>query len=103
MDLNQWVDELFEVFDENRVVGILINTTAPAAATTTITTADYNTIVHIVMVYAFDTCSLLTTGLFQTRDDFLGLVEITLKHATIGTETEGREAVPRDFILRPRR
>ncbi|KAK2142826.1 hypothetical protein LSH36_909g00076 [Paralvinella palmiformis] len=37
-----------------------------------------------------------------TRDDFLGLVELTLKHTLIGTETAERRPVPRDFILRPR-
>jgi len=44
-----------------------------------------------------------TMSYFQTRDDFLGLVELTLKHTLIGTETAERRPVPRDFILRPRR
>ena len=42
-------------------------------------------------------------SMFQTRDDFLGLVEIPLEHAHISTERSDRELQSRDFILRPRR
>ena len=40
---------------------------------------------------------------FQTRDDFLGLVEIPLSHTQIAAEAQGRDIVAKDYILRPRR
>ena len=41
--------------------------------------------------------------ILQTRDDFLGMVEIPFSHTSIVTESSGREVVARDYILRPRR
>lgn len=46
---------------------------------------------------------LIHAIILQTRDDFLGLVEIPLEHALISTEHPHRTLHPRDFILRPRR
>ena len=39
----------------------------------------------------------------QTRDDFLGLVEIPLEHAVINIEHPDRQIPAKDFFLRPRR
>jgi hypothetical protein len=44
-----------------------------------------------------------TIRYLQTRDDFLGLVEIPLNHTTIVTERPGRDVACKDYILRPRR
>lgn len=41
--------------------------------------------------------------LLQTRDDFLGLVEIPLMHTNIATERPEREINAKDYFLRPRR
>ena len=51
--------------------------------------------------FPYNTKHLLFT--LQTRDDFLGLVEIPLSHTQINTEAQGRDIVAKDYILRPRR
>lgn len=39
----------------------------------------------------------------QTRDDFLGLIELNLNHMSISTERVSRDITCKNFVLRPRR
>ena len=50
-------------------------------------------------VIGFLTLLLLTV---QTRDDFLGLVEIPLHFLGIGVEADGRDIPCKNWVLRPR-
>ena len=70
---------MFEVYDENRVVSEIL----------------------LLVFNRFSTVALVFS--IQTRDDFLGLVEINLNTVSIATETDTTTIEPRDYILRPRR
>lgn len=83
------------MFDENRIVSVvgklsLIVIRLDAVALTCN---------RMLGAFAF----MVMYAIVQTRDDFLGMVEIQLRHSAIQMEEPGRPTPAKEFLLRQRR